>query len=555
MTGTVDGPGTLDAFTLAVSWGDPLSPNNVETYEFAAGTTTFSLDHQYLDDNPTSTSSDNYTIGLSVTDDDTGSSSSSTSVTVTNAAPVLSKLTNSSPDSSHAFMGIDVVTISAAFSDVGTLDTHTAVINWGDGETTSGICTETIGKGTGSVSGLHFYTTGGIFTITVTLTDDDGGIAHVLTTTATVSGIGLHNGQLQIIGTNGKDTVNVTQSAGNIQVQAKFNLSHTGIANGHGNLFPFSANAAFNTKGVTNILVIGGGSDDNLQVAGNVTVSTAVDGGAGNDTIGSGAGNDTISDLLGNNQIHAGKGNDTVTVGDGANQIWTDGGKDVVVTGKGNNKIVAGAGNNTITVGGGNNSVTGSTGNDLIVVNGSGINTIDGGAGDDTIFGGGGKDRIAGDAGNDVIFGGGGNDTLMGGANNDVLVGGDGDDRLQGEAGRDLLIGGRGKDDLNGGQDDDVIIAGFTSADSDVSALSLLRSTWTSAGSFSARVNNLVNGTGSFLAGTAAKLKNSGDDRTVFDDAVKDKDTLAGQSGNDLFFASLNDTFKDKAVSLALLIF
>ncbi|MEZ6110701.1 MAG: hypothetical protein R3C99_06780 [Pirellulaceae bacterium] len=59
------GSRTLDTFTLVVNWGDALSPNNVETYTFPAsgsGSQTFSLTHQYLDDNPSGSASDTYTI-------------------------------------------------------------------------------------------------------------------------------------------------------------------------------------------------------------------------------------------------------------------------------------------------------------------------------------------------------------------------------------------------------------------------------------------------------------------------------------------------------------
>ena len=62
-----------------MNWGDALSPNNTETYTFAARhDQAFSLTHQYLDDNPTATATDNYTIGLTITDDDTGTTSDST---------------------------------------------------------------------------------------------------------------------------------------------------------------------------------------------------------------------------------------------------------------------------------------------------------------------------------------------------------------------------------------------------------------------------------------------------------------------------------------------
>jgi hypothetical protein len=62
---------------------------------------------------------------------------------------------------------------SALFTDKGILDTHTAVWDWGDGSTSSGIVTET--NGTGSVSGTHAYAMFGVYTVGLTVTDKDGG--------------------------------------------------------------------------------------------------------------------------------------------------------------------------------------------------------------------------------------------------------------------------------------------------------------------------------------------------------------------------------------------
>lgn len=76
LTGTITDPGTLDTFILTLNWGDPLSPGNLQTITFSAsptGTQNFTLMHQYLDDNPTATASDNYTVTVTVEDDDQGS--------------------------------------------------------------------------------------------------------------------------------------------------------------------------------------------------------------------------------------------------------------------------------------------------------------------------------------------------------------------------------------------------------------------------------------------------------------------------------------------------
>ena len=83
LSGTISDPGTLDSFTLTVNWGDGSAP---QTYDYAAGTTSFSETHTYLDDDPTGTVSDVYTVGLTLADDDGGSTTGSTSVTVNNVA-------------------------------------------------------------------------------------------------------------------------------------------------------------------------------------------------------------------------------------------------------------------------------------------------------------------------------------------------------------------------------------------------------------------------------------------------------------------------------------
>ncbi|KKM61035.1 hypothetical protein LCGC14_1535800, partial [marine sediment metagenome] len=69
LSGTISDPGTQDTFTLEVDWADG-SP--LETFTFGAGTTTFAVDHPYLDDDPSGSPSDDYTISFTLTDDDLG---------------------------------------------------------------------------------------------------------------------------------------------------------------------------------------------------------------------------------------------------------------------------------------------------------------------------------------------------------------------------------------------------------------------------------------------------------------------------------------------------
>jgi hypothetical protein len=65
------------------------------------------------------------------------------------------------------------INASATFTDPGILETHTAVWNWGDGASSLGVVTEV--NGSGSVTGSHTYTAPGVYTITLTVTDKDGG--------------------------------------------------------------------------------------------------------------------------------------------------------------------------------------------------------------------------------------------------------------------------------------------------------------------------------------------------------------------------------------------
>lgn len=77
-----------------------------------------------------------------------------------------------------------------------------------------------------------------------------------------------------------------------------------------------------------------------------------------------------------------------------------------------------------------------------------GAGTIRGTSGPDVIVGSAGRDDIRGLGGNDVICGGRGNDRLYGHGGNDRLFGEGGRDRLVGGPGRDRLVGGRGRDSL-----------------------------------------------------------------------------------------------------------
>ncbi|CAN7420816.1 ExeM/NucH family extracellular endonuclease [Terrabacter sp. LjRoot27] len=91
---------------------------------------------------------------------------------LTNAAPVVGTVTGpTSAVSVGAPAGV-----SATFTDADRLDTHSASIAWGDGQSSAGTVTG------GTVSGSHVYTAAGIYTVTVTVTDQWGNAGAGTTT-------------------------------------------------------------------------------------------------------------------------------------------------------------------------------------------------------------------------------------------------------------------------------------------------------------------------------------------------------------------------------------
>ena len=106
---------------MAIDWGD----GSTDSLALAVGERAFSVSHRYLDDNPTGTPSDAYTIGVTVSDDDGDSDFDTTAVTVDNLPP----LVDAGPDQ-VTYEDILVSLASATFTDIGTQDTHTAAIDW-----------------------------------------------------------------------------------------------------------------------------------------------------------------------------------------------------------------------------------------------------------------------------------------------------------------------------------------------------------------------------------------------------------------------------------------
>ena len=126
---------------------------------------TFTTAHPFLDDNAT----DSYDVTVTVTDDDGGIAAQTRQVIVSNVAPVLSALTITPEIDENG-----TVNVSFNGGDVGTLDTHTINIDWGDGSTNTFPCTTPGGSSFGTAHTYLDDNATDTYLITIQLTDDDG---------------------------------------------------------------------------------------------------------------------------------------------------------------------------------------------------------------------------------------------------------------------------------------------------------------------------------------------------------------------------------------------
>ena len=145
----VSGPDTTAGFTYAFNCADGSGYNSFSTASSRACPT---YDNAVL------------SVGGRIRDKDGGISTYNTSVTILNVPPTVGAI---SAPAGPVMVGTQVH-VSAPFTDPGIADTHTSSWDWGDGSVTPGTAHSYV------ATGSHVYTRAGIFTIVVTVTDDDG---------------------------------------------------------------------------------------------------------------------------------------------------------------------------------------------------------------------------------------------------------------------------------------------------------------------------------------------------------------------------------------------
>jgi autotransporter-associated beta strand protein len=309
LSGGIMNPAPLDTHTVIIDWGDGSEPT---TLELGVGVRSFQASHQYLDDaGPGSSTA--YTITITVTDDDEQSGNQGTSVAVNNVAPDVNTITGTG-----GVRGQEL-DFSAAFADAGTLDTHTASWDWGDGTTSSGSLTETGGAGTASAS--HVFTASGVYTVTLTLTDNDGG------TTVVSKQVEIVAAQLQ------PDTADPTKTALVVGGTTAGDVIHLNRLNQNNIRVTINgvSQGVFSPTG--RILVYGQAGNDVVLLDGSIQNAAWIHGGAGDDWLLGGAGNNILFGEEGDDVLLGNSGRNLLIGGLGADLLLGRPGDDILVGG------------------------------------------------------------------------------------------------------------------------------------------------------------------------------------------------------------------------------
>jgi Ca2+-binding RTX toxin-like protein len=350
----------------------------------------------------------------------------------------------------------------------------------------------------------HTFDEAGDYTVTFTVSDNDGGTTEVMTD-ITISALFVDDdGNLVYGGSSENERIIVSFGTGGVQIRVNSQLQKPQL----------------NPEGGGTVKIFGGGGNDTITVTNTVPFSMQLFGGDGNDYIAGGSRPDMLDG------------------GAGTDRLLGGGGSDLLIGGPGNDRPYGGVGNDIIFGDGmfvddGDPQYTIDDVQDAVdefdeVVGGDDI--MGGDAGNDLLFGGLGNDRANGGTGNDQLFGDDGNDTMYGDAGHDLLVGGFGSDRLYGRDGNDVLNGGEDADILLGGNGADLLM-GDSFDEFDIEAVYGL---WLSLG-----LNAVNTIRDNFLGGVQ-------NDFTT--------DNLSGEGGSDWFipfevFPGLGDAMKDaKAV-------
>jgi PKD domain len=180
-TGTFNAPPSVNegsSFTLSItSPSDPSSADTAAGFQYAFDCGDGSGYGAFSTSNSRSCpTTDNGTRSVKgkIRDKDGGTTEYTGTVAVNNVAPTLTSLTSSS----YVVPMGTAFTATGTYTDPSSADTFTCTFTWDDGGPNTNVSRP---AGTTSCQATKTYTQQGVYSITLTVTDDDGGVSNTLT--------------------------------------------------------------------------------------------------------------------------------------------------------------------------------------------------------------------------------------------------------------------------------------------------------------------------------------------------------------------------------------
>jgi Ca2+-binding RTX toxin-like protein len=225
----------------------------------------------------------------------------------------------------------------ATFTDPGsdgTTNDYSATVSWGDGDATTSVTiapdTTVAGQFDVYATKANPYAAVGTYTIQVTINDVGGSSASV-SGTATVSGVAVApdpccGGQMLLVsGTAGDDTIVISPGSQGAPGQATDLLV---TLNGVSQEVLAPAGTSF-----SRVVVYAGPGNDDVTVAGSITLPAWLYGGDGNDRLKGGNGPNVLVGGAGDDLLVGGSGRDLLIGGTGADRMIGNGGDDILIGG------------------------------------------------------------------------------------------------------------------------------------------------------------------------------------------------------------------------------
>lgn len=250
-----------------------------------------------------------YMVTLTVSDEDGSSTTVAEEIVVANVAPMVSLSGDPTVEQGWAF------SLAGSHTDPGALDTHT--YRWS--VTRDDTPVDLAGH---DVTGATFAYTPidtGTYKITLTVADDDDwedNETRTFTVAApTAATAVVRNGRLIVVGTNGDDQIKINPGGPPPAIKVSIN------------------NVDRTIDGVTEIRVYANGGNDDLKIAGGITVPLFVFGGAGADRLKAGNGNAVLVGGDGDDLLVGGSGRDLLIGGFGSDRLMGNAQDDILVAG------------------------------------------------------------------------------------------------------------------------------------------------------------------------------------------------------------------------------